>query len=764
MQLEVAVPAPLPQTFTYRSPEQVPRGARVLVPFGKQKMIGVVLRGDIEEEAKAAQSYKIKDVLEVIDQQPVFSPVLLQIAEWLSQYYLYPLGEVLSAMLPASRTQQTKLTYELTAAGEQTRGDSAAEASALLTAFFGKKKTSLAAASFQKRLKKLVGEGVVQEASLQQCIEQGLIKLQKDRAIVTRRIQETQGYYVADATRTPESPRTLTPVQSQVFEHIIKQDFATAKPQLLWGLTGSGKTEIYLQTIEHTFRDNPDAQALMLVPEISLTPQMTRVFDARFPGQVAVVHSGLTDQQRWDELERIRRGEARILIGPRSAVFGPFRHLKIIVVDEEHDGSYKQGSGLLYNGRDVAILRGKLEKALVILGSATPSLESYAHAQSGKYDLLPLKERVSGRPLPRVDVYAFKPKGRKGLKGAQPVVGHESGFAIEVLDEIIQALRETVQAGKQAMVIVNRRGFAFYLYSLETQAPVTCPQCTISLTVHNRSTTLKCHYCDHRMSVKRLMQDRPNETFVSIGYGSQQAEEYLCKQLPEARIVRIDSDTAAKREDLTRNLSDFAAGKIDILVGTQILAKGHDYPNVTTIAILEADQALNLPDFRAGERTFQLIVQAAGRAGRDLVPGRVLIQTMRPNHPIIQLGAAQDYEGFAERELGMRKGGHYPPFERLVLIECQSELPALIQKNTELMAQWLDQYLMRHQETAKGVTILGPASPPIEVIRGKHRRIVMVLGEDVNLVRKVARDVYHFASQLKGNWKLKIDVDPQSLI
>ena len=364
-------------------------------------------------------------------------------------------------------------------------------------------------------------------------------------------------------------------------------------------------------------------------------------------------------------LEKVRTGEASILIGPRSSVFAPFHNLKLLFVDEEHDSSYKQTTGLTYNGRDVAVVRAKLESAAIVLGSATPSMESHYNAISGRYIHLTLNERVGGKSLPSVEVVKHQVASRFGQK----LTSNKDSIDIPISKKIINSLRENYDDGFQSIVLVNRRGFAYYLFLLEAGETVGCPQCSISLTVHNKSKTLRCHYCDYKTSIDSIKARYPNQTIMMMGYGSEQAELYLQQELPQANIVRIDSDIVLEKGKLTEILNRFRSGDIDILVGTQILAKGHDFPSVTLICLIELDQMLSLPDFRSGERTFQLLVQAAGRAGRGDHPGRVLVQTSRPDHPVVKTGLQQDYLSFAEMEIAFRSDILYPPFSRMVMFE-----------------------------------------------------------------------------------------------
>jgi primosomal protein N' (replication factor Y) len=770
LRIEVAVPTPVHGTFAYLSEQAVEAGVRVLVPFGARKLIGVSL-GQIPDSVSIDPKIDLKRLDKVVDETPVYSESLLRLGRWLSDYYLHPLGEVYRTMLPASSEKQKKSTIELTDKGKVQRDrPDADETSQLLQKIF-KRKAEIARATIINNLRKLLGSSDAAQDALIQWRRRGLVTAKKGTSVKARLIVNSDGAG-EDATSTVSQLNrvALNELQAQVLSTIwergIQHESAARKPFLLWGVTGSGKTEIYLHAIEKLLTDDPKAQALVLVPEISLTPQMTRVFEQRFLNCVAVVHSAMSDSDRWEQMQRVRRGEARVLIGPRSAVFAPFQKLRLILVDEEHDSSYKQSTGLAYNGRDVAIVRSKFDGATVVLGSATPSIESFQNARSGKYVLLQLPKRALGSPLPSVALVQSE-TSRIG-----DVVARDSRMLDVAADDdhgavhqqIVDALRKTISQGEQAMVLVNRRGYSLYLFSLEKRQPVCCPNCSISLTTHNRTRLLRCHYCDYSIELAQLIASRPNETLVAMGFGSQKIEHLLGKQIPEMRMCRIDSDTVTSRDRLPMILADFRGGKVDVLVGTQMLAKGHDFPKVTLIAILEVDQMLNFPDFRAGERTFQLIVQAAGRAGRAELPGHVMVQAMKSDHPVIQLALAQDYAGFAERELKFREEHSYPPFSRLIYFEWNSQSKELISEFADRIEGWVGRFEAMHPELAKVVRVFGPTPPPIEFVRGRHRRTVLLSSKDNAGLRRVAKALIAAFDRMPGDVRMKVDVDPQSVV
>jgi primosomal protein N' (replication factor Y) len=784
-ELEVAVPTPLARTFTYVTDQPVAAGTRVLVPFGRQRVVGVALGpGALPVDPKVA----LKRVEAVIDESPVYSKTMLEIARWISSYYMHPLGEVLRTMLPAGTSKVALETYELTEAGAARKAAAADPLGKLLASLFVKKKTSLSGPVLKAKLKRLAEGG--EALDLKALVKQGLVRLVREKDVRARLADvpvvaddaEKARAKATGAAPEPEAPRALTARQDAAVRAVVEGGLDAEKPGgvfLLHGVTGSGKTEVYLHLIAATLaRTGGAGQTLILVPEISLTPQMTRVFERRFPGQVAVVHSAMTDTDRWRELTRIRRGEAIVLIGPRSAVFGPFSSLRLLIVDEEHDASYKQTTGLTYSGRDVAVLRGKLEGAPVVLGSATPSMESWNNARTGRYKLLELPERVTGRPLPEVEVVEAEKSRRRGTRLTEAAFGKDVPPAPPVVESlvldprddmpvdarVVTALRENLAAGHQAIVLVNRRGYAYYLFSLEERQAVQCPQCSISMTLHRRGTELRCHYCDFRTAVAKALAGKDPSAYAAVGYGSQQAEDFLASLLPGARLARLDGDTASDRDVLQSTLAKFRDGELDLLVGTQILAKGHDFPNVTLIVLLEVDQLLGLPDFRAGERTFQLIVQAAGRAGRAGLPGRVIIQTMRSGHPVVEAAIRQDYATFSARELKFRERHAYPPFARLVAFEINGTDPRKVEAFARRVDTWFDQLATASPRLVERVRVLGPATPPIEVIRGRHRRSLILSSAEQEPLRALAAQFLKAFEQLPGDLRLKVDVDPQSLI
>ncbi len=777
--VEVAVPCPLPGALSYLHTEAIPLGLRVEVPFQKRAMVGVVLRCTPYGEYPPP-AYVLRPLLRVLDESPILSEPLLALADWVSRYYMHPIGEVCKAMLPGAQTAVTRTQVVLTAKGTKALGLASVETE--LWAGFFTKKSSYSQVTLRK---KLLAVGT----SLENLLDKKWVRLEKTARIKStpRRPVKSGGRAEGEAAgagagggagqkgeaqsleapqREKRSKPQLHGEQSLAVDEIFAGTQSADTPQPTWllhGVTGSGKTEVYLHLIEKMLRADGEKQALVLVPEISLTPQMISVFTARFGTQIAVVHSGLLPSARWKVLEAVRQGQYRVLIGPRSAVFAGFAALGLVIVDEEHDGSYKQGSQLLYQARDVAVLRGKLENIPVVLASATPSLESFYNAKIGKYRLLSLTQRANQLALPQITIVekalesnSFMQNRTETLRGNDPVA--------LLAPEITLALEETLARNEQAILIVNRRGYAHYLYDVTERAGVQCPNCHVSVTLHKNQQRLRCHHCDYATTLRHVTQSRPGHQLVAIGFGSQKVEEQLQAEFPQARIARLDSDVATTPEVLHGILEQFRNREIDFLVGTQMLAKGHDFPQVTLTVILELDQLLHLPDFRTGERTFQLMVQAAGRSGRGEQPGRVLIQTLRPDHPLLQTAAQQDYLAFAEQELQFRRIYRYPPFAKLAFIEYTSlDLSLLVAYSTQL-ATWIDNSWEAQFAALPTLKILGPVTPGIDKLCNRYRRTLLIRAESSRDIHAVAEFLLTQAPRLPKAIRMKVDIDPQSLL
>ena len=562
-----------------------------------------------------------------------------------------------------------------------------------------------------------------------------------EAGLVAAETRELASDPFADAPTEHAVPPTLTPAQAAALATIVPKLAARAyAPFLLHGVTGSGKTEVYLRAIAAALALG--RRALVLVPEISLTPQLAARFRGRFGDRVAVLHSGLSDAARADAWRRIQRGQVDIALGARSAVFSPLADLGIVVVDEEHDGSFKQEEGVRYHGRDVALVRARAAGAVVLLGSATPSLETFVAAREGRLGLLTLPDRATARPLPRVDIIDLKQ--HKGI----------------LTDALLQALRDTLAAGEQAILFLNRRGFSTFSLCKACGEAVRCRHCSVALTYHRGDERLLCHYCGFSSAPSKLCTACGKPAIEKMGYGTEQLEQLLGLSLPGARIARLDRDTAAG-DGLVRLLDAFRARRIDVLVGTQMVTKGHDFPGVTFVGVVLADQGLNLPDFRASERTFQLLEQVAGRAGRGDQPGRVLLQTFQPRADAITCARDHDYARFADAELRSRVEPRYPPHTRMACVRVDGADPLLV-RDTAMRASEAARRLADKAPADVAASVLGPSEAPLSRLKGRTRWQLFVQSSQPRALRALARAATEVGAP--RGVRLSIDVDPISML
>jgi primosomal protein N' (replication factor Y) len=519
---------------------------------------------------------------------------------------------------------------------------------------------------------------------------------------------------------------------------------------LLRGVTGSGKTEVYLQAAERVLARGRGV--LFLVPEIALTHELVSLVYSRFGSTVALLHSALSAGERWDEWRRLSRREARMAIGVRSAVFAPVPDLGLVVVDEEHDGAYKQEEGLRYNARDLAVVRARNAGCPVVLGSATPSIESHHNSLAGRYRLLELADRIAERPLPVVELVDLKSERPEG----DPAV-----FA----KRLRTALAENLAAGDQSLVFLNRRGYAHYLQCTACGHVMGCPNCSVTLTFHRQRRVVRCHHCDYTLRAPDLCPECSGPSLADFGVGTEQVESALRALFPEARVARMDRDTVSRKGADKGILTAWREKRIDILVGTQMVTKGHDVPGVTFVGVVAADQALNFPDFRAAERTFQLLTQVAGRAGRGDRPGRVMIQTYRPTHYALRFAMSHDFVGFAEREVRYREALAYPPFSRLVNLRLDGPDAARVEAAARELAAGLRAAGSSLPRRSQPV-ILGPAPAPLERLRGRYRWQILLKGRDARTLQSVVRPACEAVRKRAraASVRIAIDVDPYSML
>ena len=655
MNARVLIDGPSELVFDYAIPAglDVQPGCRVRVPLRRKSATGTVLSIG---EPDAQADFALRELESLVDPEPLITPVLLKTGAWIADYYGCSIESVIRSVLPESvRTEEnsakTRRVAVLVAAPEEAVLEKLAKRAPRQHAI-----VSLLVNSADQRLAVAdLGDG--NAAALKALEKSGVISLVAEEV---RRDPE------ADAIDEilEFKPLPLNPEQAEALEAILTAmaDPVAAKPILLLGVTGSGKTEVYLQAAQRAL--DMGKTVLVLVPEISLTPQTVRRFKSRFAAiqdQVAVLHSNLSQGERFDEWHRIRKGKARIVIGARSAVFAPLPDLGLILVDEEHENSYKQENPPRYHGRDVAVLRAHFEPCAMVLGSATPSLESWHNCETGKYQLVRLTQRADGQSMPLVRVVDMRLEKAK-MKGGTPILS----------DKLRTALEQRLERGEQSILFLNRRGFARSLQCPACGYVCQCPHCAVALTYHRTDERLVCHVCGHQAIVPRKCPECHDPAILLQGYGTQKVEEVLARLLPTAKFARIDADAMRRKHALRDTLHAFKTHKIDILIGTQMIAKGLHFPNVTLVGILNADLGLHVPDFRAGERTFQLLTQVAGRAGRGDLAGEVIVQTFTPHSPSIQYARKHDFDGFSEQETDFRRQFSYPPYAHCAVLTARS--------------------------------------------------------------------------------------------
>ena len=713
----VLIDGPSELVFDYAIPDGLPvvAGCRVRVPLRNRDATGTVLSVSESSDSR----FQLRPLHSLSDPEPLITPRLLEIARWIATYYGCSLESVIRVLLPeAVRTEQNSSKKRKTAV---LRGEPDPDTLASLERRAPKQHTilSLLLHAPDRRLPlKDLGDGA--SSAVKALVSKELVELITEDV---RRDPEADG---VDEI-VPDSELKLNSDQQEALEAIVsnlRNTDGARKTYLLLGVTGSGKTEVYLQAARTALEMGKTV--LVLVPEISLTPQTVRRFRARFADvqdQVAVLHSNLSQGERFDEWHRIRKGKARIVIGARSAVFAPLPDLGLIIVDEEHENSYKQDQVPRYHGRDVAVLRGHLEGATVVLGSATPSLESFQNAKDGKYGLLRLNQRADGQGLPLIRVVDMKLESKK-----------QKGRDTFLSDRLRTAIDQRLERGEQSVLFLNRRGFARSLQCPACGHVCTCPHCALALTYHRTDDRLICHICGHQAIVPKRCPECSDRSIILQGFGTQKVEDVFRKVFPMARIARIDADALRKKHALRDMLNAFRAKKIDLLIGTQMIAKGLHFPNVTLVGILNADIGLHVPDFRAGERVFQLMTQVAGRAGRGDLAGEVIVQTFTPHSPSIQFARHHDFDGFAEQELEMRRQFDFPPFTRCAVLTSRSSH----ERRAEFTLQTLHRRLS--EDPPHGLE-LGEALPsPLVKSHGQFRFQLMLRGPSARaLTRHVQR-------------------------
>jgi len=740
--LSVAVPVPYLEALTYRvgvDVDRPPVGARVRVPLGTRTVTGCVVAHLSDDEAPPGT----RDILEVVDREPLLTGEVVALCLWAADYYLAGAGDTIAAALPPGTRRRdtafrTRRVAAITPHGLAVRGGET-DAGGRMTPGQRAALDALAGAPTGVALSDLAERGISADV-VTRLARRGLVSLRHET-------HERDPYEHAAFLGAGREPvRDLTPEQAAALDRLSAlQDAGTFRVALLHGVTGSGKTEIYLRLARRARAAG--RQMLLLVPEIALTPSVVGLFRAEFGDRVAIQHSGLSDGERHDQWHRIRRGDVDVVVGTRSAVFAPLTRLGAIVVDEEHDTSYKQEEAPRYHARDVAIMRASRLDALVVLGSATPSMESYQHALAGKYEMVTLERRVQDRPL--ADVRVVPMREEYAELGPDAVISRELAAAVE-----IRLARQ-----EQALVLLNRRGYATAVFCRQCGQSFDCPNCTVSLTVHaaRRGWRARCHYCNYAMTVPTSCRACAAPYLEQSGFGTEKVEAQLRDRFPEARIGRVDRDTVQRRGALTALLSRFAAREIDVLVGTQMIAKGHDFPAVTLVGVISADVGLGVADFRAGERTFQLLTQVAGRAGRGDRTGEAIVQTLYPEHYSIELACRQDYRSFFERERAFRRGMRYPPAVALVNVVVRGRsLGDAMQLAAELTAR------VGTVSAEGGFVVLGPAPAPLVRLRGEHRAQFFLKGSRRAPMRDAIRAALAAIGELRR--RVTVDIDPLNVL
>lgn len=780
--LRVAVPLPVHGAFTYSHPTALPIGTAVVVGFGARKVNGWVVGAGTADDHPV-----IKPLLEVRPDALAFDQEQLRFYGWIAEYYLSPLGEVIATATPSDARTTTRHVYRPTAVGIEhlLLANPGHESTVVLRELVSRKELTRAALERKlhqevedvpKALRDLVERGMAEAADVQSApvrdtepwvvlIGDPALAGLTERATRAREVlaaladgpKRAAGLHTPSVTRLEKAgvvrredrPKSgATEVSEADRPPVLNEEQRVAVEAvrgpgvwLLHGVTGAGKTEVYLALAAEAVAAGK--QVLVLVPEISLTPQLTSRFGARFPGRVAVLHSALAGSERLREWRRIRAGEVSIAVGARSAVFAPFARLGLIVVDEENDDSYKQEEGVRYNARDLAVVRGRGAKCPVVLGSATPSLESWENARSGRYTLVRIRHRATPRPVPTLRVIDMRLEPK--VEGKEPLIAAE----------VHEALTTAMERGGKAILLYNRRGYATFVECPGCGQAYECPSCGIAMVLHQQIGRLDCHYCGFH---RPFQSDCPKcgSLLAVLGKGTERIEEVVGAMFPGVPTSRMDADTTTERGSHARILDDFRLGRTRLLIGTQIVAKGHDFPDVHVAAVLGADHILGMPDFRSAERTFALVTQLTGRAGRGDTLGRVFLQTHHPEHPVF--GCIANMDGFAVHEERIRRMLRYPPFSRLVLLRCEGVDRAA----TFGAANTLTKELRAAAAAYSLVDVLGPATAPLARLVGRWRFQIVLRGRDLRAFRRFLEE-RHTTWKVPQGVRLIVDVDPRSL-
>jgi primosomal protein N' (replication factor Y) len=813
--VEVALPVPLQKLFTYRIPpglaDLMRPGARVLVPFGKQTLTGYVanFRTELDRQSDLTED-EVKDIVELQDAEPLVTDEILGLTKWAAGYYATSWGEMLKASLPAGINTATERVVSITDTGRNElskKGKSIAakwtfleliadngeltereiikvlgntskyRVSKLARSGFVDVRERTVATKVKPKLRKSVrllkivddsddakplteqqqavvdtlkntgGEMIFTELLARAAVGASPVTTLAKRGYLEITVEEVRRDPLLKNEAAEHEQLNLTTEQKRALAE-IEAAITTGKYAafLLHGITGSGKTEVYIRAMSLALARGKTA--LMLVPEIALTPVFSRRLQAIFGQDVAILHSNLSPGERFDEWRRIRSGDARVVIGTRSAVFAPLENLGIVIVDEEHDGSYRQNESPFYHARDVAVVRANRADAVVVLGSATPSLETFHNAHTDKYKYLHLQNRIGGRPLARAELIDMRE------------VFKRAGKDVVLSPQLIAAIEETHVRGEQTMILINRRGFSSFVLCRSCGETLRCKNCDITLTYHRIDGYLICHYCNYNVKTPKECPFCESEFLYFMGHGTEQVEELLRKRFPNLAVVRIDRDTMSRKGEMAKTLQAFDKGEIDMLVGTQMIAKGHDFHNVTLVGVISVDTMLGMPDLRSAERTFQLLTQVAGRAGRGNLPGRVLIQTYYPEHYALRHAVGQDFEGFYKEEMRYRERLGYPPYFVLASIMVVHGDLKYASKSAAIFRDSLDR-----ANKDGSLRILGPAQASISRIKNKYRQQIIVKSENRKALREMLDQALNEAEARGCDRRIvNVEIDPVNLM
>jgi primosomal protein N' (replication factor Y) len=802
--IEVAIALPVFHTFTYGVPEHlvpfVSVGKRVLVPFGQRTITGYVLGSNGPSDRR-----EIKTIQDVLDERPIFPSSMIPFFRWISDYYMHPIGDVIKCALPGGLNYYDYVTIAITEKGEEAlpeksitplenkilsllkqkpcslrylckhlnteipnsliqtmvhrgwvvtqrelKGGRTRPKMERYVSFLGSNiSVDRLSAAKMKIMNAVKDEGEISVRKLKEMVPSapGLIKSMADAGYIS--IFQKQVYRDPfGETITSDSAHILTNEQERVVLKVVRLLDKGFSAFLLAGVTGSGKTEVYMQLAAEVIKRGNSV--LVLVPEIALISQMERRFRARFGECVAVLHSGLSEGERYDQWNRIGRKEATIAIGARSAIFAPFSDVGIIIVDEEHDTSYKQETRLRYNARDLAVVRAKLHGSLALLGSATPSIQSYHNVKINKFVEINLLNRIENRPLPEITIVDLREsRDSRGIRKF-------------LTPKLLSSITKTLNRGEQVLLFLNRRGFATFPVCSACGVAITCKNCDISLTLHQAANAYRCHYCNFSLSSTSNCLACGSSEIRQLGLGTEKVEAAIKAFSPDAVVARMDRDTTSRKGSVLKILKDLRNGSIDILIGTQMVAKGHDFPNITLVGIICADLSLSFPDFRAGERTFQLLAQVAGRAGRGDVPGKVILQTYNPDHFSILAAKDQDFKIFYNEEIGFRKSLNYPPFSRMIQLKISGKDREKVRQHAESIGGFCNELKADSRSVFKTVEVLGPIEASLPRIAKRFRWQILLKALSAKLLHRFVHQLLFENTGILNNRHVTVvvDVDP----